>query len=48
MHDAAEDDPREAMAAKYSLNYVAMDGEIGCMVCIGVVVRDVRVCLSVT
>jgi len=32
MHDASEDDPREAMAAKYSLNYVAMDGEIGCMV----------------
>jgi succinyl-CoA synthetase beta subunit len=33
MHDAAEDDPREAMAAKYSLNYVAMDGEIGCVMC---------------
>lgn len=28
----SQDDPREALAAKYSLNYVAMDGEIGCMV----------------
>ena len=32
MHDTAEEDPRDVMAAKYNLNYVAMDGEIGCMV----------------
>jgi succinyl-CoA synthetase beta subunit len=32
MHDPSEEDPRDVEAAKYSLNYVAMDGEIGCMV----------------
>ena len=32
MFDPAEEDPREIEAAKYSLNYVPMDGEIGCMV----------------
>jgi len=32
MYDPAEDDPREVEAAKYSLNYVPMTGEIGCMV----------------
>merc|ERR1712000_152708 len=30
--DPAEEDPKEVEAAKYDLNYVAMDGEIGCMV----------------
>ncbi len=30
--DTAEDDPREVEAAKAKLNYVAMDGNIGCMV----------------
>jgi len=32
MHDPAEDDPREVAAAKYNLNYIGMDGNIGCMV----------------
>eukprot|EP01108_Squamamoeba_japonica_P000219 TRINITY_DN102_c0_g2_i1.p2 TRINITY_DN102_c0_g2~~TRINITY_DN102_c0_g2_i1.p2 ORF type:complete len:418 (-),score=235.07 TRINITY_DN102_c0_g2_i1:361-1614(-) len=32
MYDPAEEDPREVEAAKYDLNYVPMDGEIGCMV----------------
>lgn len=31
MHDPAEDDPREVAAAKFNLNYVGMDGEIGCL-----------------
>lgn len=32
MDDASESDPREVEAAKYNLNYVAMDGNIGCLV----------------
>jgi succinyl-CoA synthetase beta subunit len=32
MHDASQEDEREAHAAKYELNYVALDGNIGCMV----------------
>jgi malate-CoA ligase subunit beta len=32
LRDYAEEDPREAEAAKYGLNYVALDGEIGCIV----------------
>ncbi|MFA0811841.1 ADP-forming succinate--CoA ligase subunit beta [Microbulbifer epialgicus] len=32
MHDPSQEDPREAHAAKYDLNYVALDGNIGCMV----------------
>ena len=30
--DEAEEDPKELEAAKHSLNYVALDGTIGCMV----------------
>lgn len=32
MHDPSQDDPREAHAAKWELNYVALEGDIGCMV----------------
>ena len=32
MADPSQDDPREAHAAKFELNYVTMDGNIGCMV----------------
>lgn len=32
MHDPSQDDPREAHAAQWELNYVALDGSIGCMV----------------
>jgi succinyl-CoA synthetase beta subunit len=32
MHDPSQDDEREAHAAKWELNYVALDGTIGCMV----------------
>lgn len=32
MHDPSQDDAREAHAAKFDLNYVALDGNIGCMV----------------
>lgn len=32
MHDTSQEDPREAYAAKWELNYVALDGDIGCMV----------------
>ncbi len=32
LRDESEEDPKELEAAKYSLNYVALDGSIGCMV----------------
>jgi succinyl-CoA synthetase beta subunit len=32
MHDPDEDDPKEAEAAKYSLNYINLDGNVGNMV----------------
>ena len=32
LRDEAEEDPKELEAAKHSLNYVALDGTIGCMV----------------
>jgi succinyl-CoA synthetase beta subunit len=32
MHDPTQDDEREAHAAQWDLNYVALDGNIGCMV----------------
>jgi len=31
LHDTEEDDPREVQAAKYNLNYIGLDGNIGCM-----------------
>lgn len=32
MHDPTQDDPREVHASQWDLNYVALDGNIGCMV----------------
>jgi succinyl-CoA synthetase, beta subunit len=32
MHDPTQEDPREAHAAQWDLNYVALEGNIGCMV----------------
>lgn len=32
MHDPSQDDAREAEATKWELNYVALDGNVGCMV----------------
>ncbi len=32
LRDEAEEDPKELEAAKHSLNYIALDGTIGCMV----------------
>ncbi|WP_196138037.1 ADP-forming succinate--CoA ligase subunit beta [Aliikangiella sp. G2MR2-5] len=32
MHDPSQEDEREAHAASFDLNYVALDGNIGCMV----------------
>ena len=32
MHDASQEDEREGIAAKFNLNYVALEGTIGCMV----------------
>lgn len=32
MHDSSQEDEREARAARWDLNYVALDGNIGCMV----------------
>ncbi len=32
LRDYAEEDPREAMASEHGLNYVALDGNIGCII----------------
>ena len=32
MHDPSQSDPREAQAAEHSLNYIGLEGEIGCIV----------------
>ena len=32
LRDAAQEDPRELAAAEHQLNYIALDGDIGCMV----------------
>jgi malate-CoA ligase subunit beta len=32
LRDHAEEDPREALASEHGLNYVALDGEIGCII----------------
>jgi len=32
MHDPSQDDERESLAAHWDLNYVALDGNIGCLV----------------
>ncbi len=32
MRDVSQEDPREARAAEHDLNYIALDGSIGCMV----------------
>ncbi len=32
LRDETEEDPKELEASKYDLNYIALDGEIGCMV----------------
>ncbi len=32
LHDVTQDDEREALAASWDLNYVALDGNIGCLV----------------
>lgn len=32
LRDTAEEDPREVEASKYDLNYIGLDGNIGCMV----------------
>ena len=32
MRDETEEDPKELEASKFDLNYIALDGEIGCMV----------------
>lgn len=32
MRDWSQEDPKEVEAAKFDLNYIALDGNIGCMV----------------
>jgi len=32
LRDTTEEDPKELQASKFDLNYIALDGEIGCMV----------------
>ena len=31
LDDTTESDPREVEASKYNLNYIGMDGNIGCL-----------------
>lgn len=31
LRDFSQEDPREIAAAKYSLNYIGLDGNIGCL-----------------
>jgi succinyl-CoA synthetase beta subunit len=31
LRDTTEEDPREVEAEKFGLNYIGMDGEIGCL-----------------
>ena len=33
MRDTSQEDPREVAASKFDLNYIGLDGQIGCMVC---------------
>lgn len=32
MRDTSQEDPREVAASKFDLNYIGLDGQIGCMV----------------
>ena len=32
LRDLEEEDPKEIQASKYDLSYIALDGDIGCMV----------------
>src|ERR1700753_3105229 len=32
LRDVSQEDPREVSAAKYNLNYIGLDGSIGCLV----------------
>ena len=32
LRDITEEDPKELEASKFDLNYISLDGEIGCMV----------------
>jgi succinyl-CoA synthetase beta subunit len=32
LNDPSQSDPREAQAAEHALNYIGLDGEIGCIV----------------
>ena len=45
MRDYSEDDPREVEAEKYGLNYIGMDGNIGCM---GMFFLFFQLCLVLT
>lgn len=40
LRDFTQEDPREIAAAKYSLNYIGLDGNIGCL---GKVVQNLSV-----
>ena len=31
LRDTSQEDPREVQAAKYNLNYIGLDGQIGCL-----------------
>jgi succinyl-CoA synthetase beta subunit len=54
--DTAEEDPREVAAAQFNLNYIGMEGEIGCLgaciplaLCVCVCTnRTCLVCLSLS
>jgi succinyl-CoA synthetase beta subunit len=37
LRDYTQEDQKEVAAAEFDLNYIALDGSIGCMVCISVI-----------
>ena len=44
LRDETEEDPKELAASKFDLNYIALDGEIGCMVngaCLAMATMDI-------
>ena len=40
MEDTTESDPREVEANKYNLNYIGMDGNIGCLGAINIKTKN--------
>ncbi|KAI8429906.1 hypothetical protein MSG28_000384 [Choristoneura fumiferana] len=43
LRDITQEDPKEIEAAKFSLNYIALDGNIGCMEAFKIILSDPKV-----